>query len=90
MREVKCYCDECGKEIEKTPCAGFEIRFGRFTGDNHLDLCTECGQKHIDYLNAIKKTVDQVELADGQRAKTWVESVTHILQEGLKESQLLK
>jgi hypothetical protein len=31
-----------------------------------------------------------VELADGQRAKTWVESVTHILQEGLKESQLLK
>jgi len=86
MHEIKWYCDECGKEIEQRPHNSFEIKFGNFAGDNRIDLCAICGQKHIDYLNSInKKTANQVDLADGQGNGTYVEKVATQLLDQLKE-----
>jgi len=56
MHEIKYFCDVCGKQIELQHKDSFEIKFGHSVfGGTELELCVDCGQKHIDYLNSIKK-----------------------------------
>jgi len=56
MKQFKTFCDECGKEIYIEPKDAYSIKFGHYSSDmGEFEFCIDCGQKHIDYLNSIKK-----------------------------------